>query len=385
MNKDTDFSRDVIALFGLPFDRITLDATEQRLLQSITSGRKLLLSTPNLNFVALSQRDEAFRQSVLVSDLSVVDGAGVMLLARLMGAGLPERVAGATLFERLLTTAPRQLRVFLLGGTREAATAAAANIRKRTHDDAVVGHLSPGFGDAEPVTSPADLTDLRARHPNLVLVALGARKGQRWILDNWDALPSCVVSHLGATLNFVAGTLARAPRILQRAGLEWAWRIKEEPHLWRRYGRDALDSMRLLALHWPRHFITEPLRLRPGASRLPPQARLQYSSEGQMLLQLRGRWRPEHADLLVPTLRAAAACQSDLLLYLSKGTRLAAPILGKLLLLAGHQIATQRRFKVQADERALLARVNRLGLRDQPAAAHAPLPQWPALAPEPRR
>src|SRR5262249_60148195 len=72
-----------------------------------------------------------------------------------------------------------------------------------------------------------------------LLVALGSRKGQIWLLRNHDRLQIPVRAHLGATLHFAAGTIRRAPAIVAKLGLEWLWRIKEEPHLWRRYWRDG--------------------------------------------------------------------------------------------------------------------------------------------------
>ena len=88
---------------------------------------------------------------------------------------------------------------------------------------------------------------MNAARPDFLVVSLGAAKGQAWIMRNLHRLDVPLVSHLGAVVNFVAGEVRRAPRWMQRSGLEWAWRVKEEPALLRRYAGDAL---RLLPLAW---------------------------------------------------------------------------------------------------------------------------------------
>ena len=82
---------------------------------------------------------------------------------------------------------------------------------------------------------------------------LGAKKGQTWLLRNHDRIKTPVRVHLGATVNFLAGTVERAPTALRKLGLEWLWRIKEEPHLWRRYWGDGLVFLAPFAnpCHYP--------------------------------------------------------------------------------------------------------------------------------------
>lgn len=375
MKKNTDFTRDVVALFGIPFDVLREEAAERRVLDAMGQGRKLFMSTPNLNFVALCQRDEAFRQSVLMSDLSVVDGSGVMLLARLMGTPMPERIAGSTLFDNLVRRAPKALKVFLFGGDRGVAATAAIHLNARTACPTAVGYKCPGFGDVAALTQPAQIEEIRRAKPNFLLVALGAQKGQRWILDNWDQLPSCVISHLGATINFIAGTVVRAPRRIQRLGLEWAWRIKEEPKLWHRYAEDAASIAKALVHQWLQQFVVEPLRLR-GAASQPPGIAVLNGRDG-LHLQLSGDWRREHGPQLARALESAAHANDNVLLLCRRGTRVDAYIVGKLLLLAGHQAAVRRSLAVQTEEPALLHALRRQGLRDVPhqaAPEAAPLP-----------
>lgn len=245
-----NLQRDVIALLGLPIDVIDEAGAAARIEAAIRDRRKLFLTTPNLNFLIGCQRDPAFAQSVLDSDLSLADGMPLLWLARLLGVPLPERVAGSSLFERLRQTPPGPdvipIRVYYFGGPPGAAEAAA----QRTNADGgrmhCVGWASPGFEPVENLSTPEWLDPIEAAQPDFLVIALGAQKGQAWIQRNRAYLNVPVISHLGAVVNFAAGTVSRAPLWVQRFGLEWVWRIKEEPQLWRRYWNDGLGLLRVL-------------------------------------------------------------------------------------------------------------------------------------------
>jgi N-acetylglucosaminyldiphosphoundecaprenol N-acetyl-beta-D-mannosaminyltransferase len=249
-----DFSRDVHCVYGLPFDAVTEDQALRQLQQSAHLGQRCFLSTPNLSFAAGCMGDADFRQSVVNSDLSTADGAPIVWLARLMGAPLPERVTGSNLFDRLVEGASPPVSVYLFGGPDGAAERAAQQLRGRQNSGVeVVGWCSPGFAPLDAISGPAFTDPINAAAPQFVLVALGARKGQAWIERNWPQLQAPVISHLGAVINFVAGTVTRAPRWVQRTGLEWLWRIKEEPELWRRYWNDGWTFLKYVltgALPW---------------------------------------------------------------------------------------------------------------------------------------
>jgi N-acetylglucosaminyldiphosphoundecaprenol N-acetyl-beta-D-mannosaminyltransferase len=112
------------------------------------------------------------------------------------------------------------------------------------------GHHNPGFGSIEDLSGDANLDAINSSRPDFLVVSLGAEKGQAWILRNLGRIEAPVVSHLGASINFLAGTIKRAPLALQNIGLEWAWRIYQEPHLFMRYAKDAaaLASLSLTAI-----------------------------------------------------------------------------------------------------------------------------------------
>lgn len=300
-----DFGRAVYCLLGLPIDATDTAGALARLRTAASAGQRCFVSTPNLNFLIASQNDAAFRDSVIASDLSVADGMPLVWLGRLLDIPLPERVAGSTLFEALRADAAHPLSVYFFGGPEGAAAEACRRLNADGRGLRCVGHHYPGFGSLDAMSADPVIADINASGADFLVVALGARKGQEWIVRNLPRLSAPVVSHLGAVVNFAAGTVSRAPRWMQRGGLEWLWRIKEEPGLWRRYWNDGVALLRLLCV------CVLPLamhsRRRSGRGNLSV-AVLVHTEEGTgLVLRPGGVWR---AGNLAP-LRAAFAEAAD--------------------------------------------------------------------------
>lgn len=233
-------ARHVYAIMGLPFDAVTMDQAVDAVHEAVRKRRRLFISTPNLNFVVAARHDATLRRTVLNSDLILPDGMSVVWVARLLGIPVTERVSGAGLFEALwqITDKP-PIRVFFFGGPDGVAREACERVNLTGAGICCVGFLSPGFGSVDEMSSARVIEQINAAEPDFLVVSLGAAKGQAWIERNLSRLNVPVVSHLGAVVNFVAGRVKRAPVWIQRLDLEWAWRIKEEPALARRYASDA--------------------------------------------------------------------------------------------------------------------------------------------------
>lgn len=244
-----DFDRNVWSLLGLPVDMATAPEAVTAIEAAVRNGRRLSFVTPNVNFLVRALQDPEQRRQIIDTDLSLVDGAPLVALARLVGAPLKERCAGSDVFEalRLRPGFPgRRLRVFFFGGRDGAAEAAAAAVNKERRGVEAAGFFNPGIGDIDAMSTPEIINAINASRADFVLVALGAAKGQAWIDANQGRLEAPVIAHLGAVLDFTAGSIRRAPPWIRSLGLEWAWRIKEEPSLWRRYGSDALSMAAIL-------------------------------------------------------------------------------------------------------------------------------------------
>ena len=336
-------------LMGLPFDLATVDETCQEIIDAVASRKRLFLTTPNVNFVVACSRNAAFRNSVIDSDWVAVDGMPLVWLGRWLGLPIPERVAGSSVFERLQATPPSggrpKLRIYFFGGPPGAAGHAAARLNAGTAGMVCVGHASPGFGTIQGMSAPELIEEINAAHADFLVVALGAEKGQAWIQRNRDRLNVPVISHLGAVVNFAAGGLRRAPDRWQRVGLEWLWRIKEEPSLWRRYARDAWDLARLITTQvlpckW--HQLVSQMR-RPG----PDKAGVHLARGAhRVALRLHGAWVGQNLTLLKVRFASVANERLPVHLDLSKLLDIDAQVSGVILLLLKQRRSQGRELRI---------------------------------------
>jgi N-acetylglucosaminyldiphosphoundecaprenol N-acetyl-beta-D-mannosaminyltransferase len=175
----------------------------------------------------------------------------IIWIARLLGLPIKNRVAGSDMLEALKQNydgMPR-LKLFLFGGAEGTVDAAAKEINRIPGGLSCVGFINPGFGTIEEMSQDHIIRKINASDADFLIAALSARKGQLWLQRNHFRLRIPVRAHLGATVNFTAGKLRRAPAAIRKIGLEWLWRIKEEPYLWRRYWDDGRKLLGLLLTH----------------------------------------------------------------------------------------------------------------------------------------
>jgi len=207
-----------------------------------------LLFTPNLDHLALLEQDEAFRLAYTRATWLVPDGKPLIWLSRCQGRPLPERITGVDLFAALLARAHReQWRIFLLGARPEVNREARKVWRDKWPGLQIDG-LSPPWGFD---SRPAELADLvekvRQSRPHILALFIGSPRQEVLAVRLSEALGTPLILGLGGTLDMLTGQKKRAPRFLQNAGLEWAWRLIQEPfRLAPRYlGRDLPVLLRL--------------------------------------------------------------------------------------------------------------------------------------------
>ena len=345
----TDFERPVRCLLGLPFDAIGLDQTVAHLRRAAATRTRCFLSTPNLNFAIACRDDSAFRDSVLRSDLSIVDGMPLVWVARLLQLPIRERVSGAGVFEALQEPHRPALKVYFFGGPPGAAEAAAMRLGRDDRSGmTAVGHCFPGYRSIDEISDEATIAAINRAAPDFVVVALGAKKGQAWIERNAPRLRAPVVSHLGAVVNLSAGTIRRAPPSWQRLGLEWLWRVREEPHLWRRYAADGLAFAGLLATQvFPA--VLESRRGRDGGPSAPPALERLDGASG-VTLRLRGTWTADTLKPLRDALTVAAREPVDITVDLTNVAHVDNACIAVLLLLYGHQTKAGQTLTVRASK-----------------------------------
>ena len=326
-----DFDRDVWCVLGLPLDLVAVDAAISRLDAAVRDRQPLSFVTPNVNWLVRALRDAQARREIIDADLSLIDGAPLLAFARLLGAPAPSRVAGSDLFDALRARPSftgRKLRVFFFGGREGAAEKAATALNEEDGPLAAAGWRNPGFGDVEDMSADAHIEAVNEADPDFVVVSLGAAKGQAWIDRNKARLNAPVTAHLGAVVDFAAGGVTRAPGFVRGLGLEWLWRIKEEPALWRRYFEDGTALAGFL-------FSRLAPQLR-GASPVPPGAhgRAVFETGGSIAtVSLFGALGRANLQTVREAFRAAAAHGSDVGLDFARLERLDRAFLGMVLML----------------------------------------------------
>jgi len=309
-----DFRRKVHCVLGLPFDLLDETQAIERVRESVRDGRPCFFSTPNVSFATALQRDAALRDSVLRSDMSVPDGMPLIWAAKLMGVPARGRVAGSSMFEHLWhrpVSDAEPVKVFFFGGADGVAARASERINAEVKGVRCVGFESPGFGSLEAMSSDDTIGRINASGAEFVIVSIGVAKGQAWIERNRTRLSAPVISYLGAVVNFVAGAVRRAPKTFQRLGLEWLWRIKEEPTLWQRYANDGRSYLGLLFTRViPYRWAT--FCHAPGDEQLSAaKARLLVDGQGHRL-RIDGAWDHRNVDMLRPLLDEAASATGHL-------------------------------------------------------------------------
>ena len=241
-----DLDRQVYCILGVPIDAIDLQTVLRQIDASVARSSRLFIATPNINFLVTSQTDPDFKESLLASDLCPVDGMPIVWIAKLLGVPIQGRTAGSDIFAALRTRPTKTpLKVFLFGATESVGKTAEDKINQ-AGGLRCVGRIAPGFGEVQELSDKRFFERINESGADFLVAALGARKGQLWLHRNQTAIRSPVRAHLGAVINFEAGTIRRAPQWLGKLGLEWVWRIKEEPVLWTRYLRDGVILLRLL-------------------------------------------------------------------------------------------------------------------------------------------
>jgi N-acetylglucosaminyldiphosphoundecaprenol N-acetyl-beta-D-mannosaminyltransferase len=229
-----------VIVWGVPFAPLTFAQTVEQVGALVKAGRPSFFITMNLHSAKVAATHPRFQQAIQEAAFVVADGMPLVWASRLAGTPLPERVTGSDLFPALCQQAARKgHRVFLLGGAPGIADAAAQNLSETYPGLQIVGTESPPFRDLTAEEEAQLNARIRAAMPHVLFVTFGQPKGELWILDHYRNLGVPVCVQVGAALDFAAGRVPRAPRWLQKAGMEWTYRLYREPRrLCRRYLQD---------------------------------------------------------------------------------------------------------------------------------------------------
>lgn len=237
-----------IQLFGMPLHPLKFKEAVSVLLRMARGTKPAYAVTANVDHVIRFSRVPEVRFLYTDADLVVADGMPLIWASSLLGTPLPERVAGSDLLPAICAAAAEQeLSVFLLGGAPGAAEDAVKVLRDRHPVLKIAGYHVPPYGfESDPVESEKAIEAVRAARPDILFVGLGSPKQEKWIVANKETCGAKLSIGVGISFSFVAGHIARAPKWMQRLGLEWVHRLWQEPgRLWKRY---LIDDMAFVSL-----------------------------------------------------------------------------------------------------------------------------------------
>jgi N-acetylglucosaminyldiphosphoundecaprenol N-acetyl-beta-D-mannosaminyltransferase len=226
-----------LVIYGVPFHNVTFEEVVEWIVARVRDGRPVNIATANLDFVTRAWSDPELQRILIDADLVLADGFPVVKLAPFFGPALKGRVTGSDLTPMLAERAAREgIRIYGLGAADGVAEKAMKILKKRHPDLKVAGTYSPPYAPLLEMDHRKILQRLENAQPDIVFVAFGAPKQEKFIgmhVRGWN-VP--VAMGIGASLDFIAGEQRRAPVWMQRMSLEWLWRICSDPRrLLRRY------------------------------------------------------------------------------------------------------------------------------------------------------
>lgn len=220
--------------FGTEVDLLSRKQTVERILAAIEEGRPIQHCVINVAKLVTMQKDASLRHDVDSSDIVNADGMGVVWGARLLGVRIPERVAGIDLFQDLLQAcAERGFKPYLLGARQDVLEAAVRAIEVRFPGIQIAGFRNGYFTRAD---EPRIVAEIKESHADMLFVAISSPVKERFIAEHRENLGVPFMMGVGGSIDVIAGHIERAPEWMQRYGLEWLFRVIQEPRrMWKRY------------------------------------------------------------------------------------------------------------------------------------------------------
>jgi N-acetylglucosaminyldiphosphoundecaprenol N-acetyl-beta-D-mannosaminyltransferase len=236
-------------LLGVPIDSLTMEQVLARVDEAIALRTRLQIGVVNAAKLVNMQRDPRLRDDVLSSDLILADGMSVVWASRFLGRPLPQRVAGIDLMLGMLRRGvDRGYRVYCLGATAEVLGRVLAHLTETYPGVKVVGHRDGYFSGEEEEQVAAAIRDSKA---DILFVAMTSPKKENFLARWGESLDVPVCHGVGGSFDVLAGKVRRAPAVWQRLGLEWLYRVLQEPRrLWKRYLVTNALFCRLVYAEW---------------------------------------------------------------------------------------------------------------------------------------
>ena len=217
-----------IRILGVPVHPLTMAQSVEALEQRMLAGEQIFVVTANAEIIMMCQEDAAYNDIIShQAELVLPDGAGAVWAGRHLGYKVPERVAGFDLYNHLLAlSAEKGYKAYFFGGSPGIAEAAKTKSEELYPGVQIVGCHNGYFTDAD---VPAIIEEINNSGAEMLFVALGAPKQEKWILAHRAELKPRILMGIGGSFDVLAGKMERAPKWMQDASLEWAFRLYKQP------------------------------------------------------------------------------------------------------------------------------------------------------------
>ncbi|MGM0471815.1 MAG: WecB/TagA/CpsF family glycosyltransferase [Bacillota bacterium] len=223
---------EAIKVLDVKINRVDLIEAVNRVDDLIQLSGSNLVLTPNSEMVVLAQQDRELKQILNQAELTIPDGSGLLVAARLLGRSLKERVTGIDLMKQLLALAAQEnYSIYFLGAKPEVIQQARHRVVTAYPELKIVG-VHHGYLDS--TTEAEVIKEINDQAPDLLFVGMGAPLQEKWLSAYRDKLDFSVGMGVGGSFDILAEQKTRAPQIIQQLGLEWLYRLLQEPSRWRR-------------------------------------------------------------------------------------------------------------------------------------------------------
>lgn len=237
-----------IKFLNTEVDNLTMNEAVQKIEQLILNKKPSYVVTPNVDHIVKLETDKEFQKVYKEADLILIDGMPLIWISKLKKNPIKEKVSGSDLFPEVCKlSANKGYKVFLLGAAEGVAAMAAENLKKRYNGLNVVGTYSPSYGFEKKKDEIRKIIKMiNEVKPDILAVGLGAPKQEKFLYNYIKQLNVPVALAIGASIDFESGNINRAPKWMQKIGLEWFYRLCKEPR--RMFKRYIIDDIKIIKI-----------------------------------------------------------------------------------------------------------------------------------------
>lgn len=240
---------------NIEIDNLTMNETIKKIDELIKSRKSSYVVTPNVDHIVKLESDNEFKKVYKNADLILTDGMPLIWISKLIGTPIKQKVSGSDLFPEVCKLASEKgYKVFLLGAAEGVADKASKNLQKKYGGLNIVGTYSPSFGFEEKEKEINKIISIiNQAKPDILAIGLGAPKQEKFIYKYKEKLNVSILLAIGASIDFEAGNIKRAPKWMQKMGLEWFYRLIKEPkRMVKRYLIDDIMIFKIIVKYYKR-------------------------------------------------------------------------------------------------------------------------------------